>query len=640
MPSRSRVASKTVSSDVNDAPLRSDVTPVAMATRFPLPAGYFNPVRVSPSRRQEYKDLVRDRVNAMLADAYRRDERLAQQHPVVQQTEWKFVRCIRDVDVYQRRFRGRSRQEVAAQEEFAEAALAVERGNPSMLVTGMVKGSMEDMLYGASATTQEEMMTGFSITSPPVDAALLSVLDHSTADDPLRSAELLWVLTKLPLLCSRDVCFLKATGVGRDGKGVPYGYMVLHSVDVPACPPFDYRKTRVLRAKMYFSFLFRELTPNTLHVMGRGIFDLAGGEMLKRVLPHATATVIGGLLRSASCGETKKLTLVASKYRAERHRLQAPSKRSVCSTCIRANSRLLSGARLRSCAVCGVPICKNCRIKDRKLFVGMQQPWREVTCCATCLQQARSITNVRLGAPEFTVVAEFYDMNCLISASSSADAVAAATTIASYSIASSETSAARQALLSSTHNDGPDRSCDARKLTSASSLPFDGSKTCSSVAVTTSTLGESCAAFDCDVSFSGTLSDLNSDDYRFNSSIYFNRDIKLEEEPGVSVALLMEYAELGNLTDNTTSSGARALTDSYMANDDGDGDGCSNERRYPVDTDNVSKSRVFKVEAPPCSHPTHRPNNMFEWMMELQSSVEEAYVTAKANEALMKKSMR
>ncbi|CAI5730051.1 unnamed protein product [Hyaloperonospora brassicae] len=637
MPFRSRVASTTVSRDV---PFRSHVTPPAMATRFPLPAKYFDPVRVSPSRRQEYKDLVHDRVHALLADEYRSDE---------QPTEWKFVRCIRDVDVFQRRFRGRSRQEVAAQEEFPDAVRAVERGNPSMLVTGTINGSMEDMLFGASATTQEEMMTGFSITSPPVDAALLSVVDRSTADDPLRSAELLWVLTKLPLLCPRDVCFLKATGVGRDGNGVPYGYMVLHSVEVSACPPFDYRQTKVLRAKMYFSFVFRELTPKTLHVRGRGIFDLAGGEMLKRVLPHATATVIGGLLRSASCGETKKLTLVASRYRVDRHRPQAPSKRSVCSMCIRANNRLRSGARLRPCAVCGVPICKNCRIKDRKLFLGTHQPWQAVTCCATCLQQARSIANVRLGAPEFTVVAEFYDKHRLTSESSSPDASAVAAveaavaTTASYSIASSEASEARHAPLSSTYTDTPDRSYDARKLTSASSLPFDGSKTCSSEAVTTaSTLGESCAAFDCDVSVSGTLSDLNSGDYRFNSSVFFNRDIELEEEPGVSVALLMEYAELGNLTDDTIPSSARGATDSYSANDrhdDDDGDDRSDER-YPVDTDNISKSRVFNVEAPPRSHPTHRPNNMFEWMMELQSSVEEAYVTAKANEALMKKSMR
>uniref|UniRef100_M4C056 FYVE-type domain-containing protein n=1 Tax=Hyaloperonospora arabidopsidis (strain Emoy2) TaxID=559515 RepID=M4C056_HYAAE len=600
MPARSCVTSKTAASYVGEDSCSSEVMSTATSsTRFPLPAGYFSTVHVSLLQREEFKDLVGLRVNAMLAEEYRYAERLAQQHPVVQPAEWKFVRSMKDLDVYQRRVRGRSRQEVAAQEEFPEAAIAVERGNPSMLVNGIMNGTMEDMLYGASATTQEEMMTGFSITSPPLDAALLRVLEHSSLEDPLHSAELLWVLTKLPLLCPRDVCFLKATGIGRDVKGVPYGYMVLHSVDISECPPFDYRNTKVLRAKMYFSFLFRELTPNTLHVSGRGIFDLAGGEMLKLVLPHATAAVIGGLLRAASCGETKKLTLLASRYHNERHHVQASSKRHVCSMCIRGKQRLLPGARRRSCAVCNVLICKNCKIKDRKMFVGTKQPWREVTCCATCLQQARSITNVRLGEPEFMVMAEFYDKNRLIATSSSASCLAIA---AAYSMAPSEASA-RQAPVRSTHNNGPDRLNEVRKLTTASSLPFDAGKTSSSVAVTNSTIGDSCAGFDCDVSlsFSGPLSDLNSGDYRFNSSVlHLNRDIELDEESEVAAELLQEYAEL--------------------------------------DTDVVSTSRAFHVATP--AYQPRPPNNMFEWMMELHLSAEEAYVTAKANEALMKKSMR
>ncbi|KAE8904229.1 hypothetical protein PF005_g15089 [Phytophthora fragariae] len=40
--------------------------------------------------------------------------------------------------VYQRRLRGRSKQNVAAEENVAKAAVAVERGNPSMLVDGAV----------------------------------------------------------------------------------------------------------------------------------------------------------------------------------------------------------------------------------------------------------------------------------------------------------------------------------------------------------------------------------------------------------------------------------------------------------------------------------------------------------------------
>ncbi|KAE9036925.1 hypothetical protein PR002_g6845 [Phytophthora rubi] len=59
--------------------------------------------------------------------------------------------------VYQRRLRGRSKQNVAAEENVAKAAVAVERGNPI----------------------------------PPQDAVMLNIVGRSTADDPLRSAELL-----------------------------------------------------------------------------------------------------------------------------------------------------------------------------------------------------------------------------------------------------------------------------------------------------------------------------------------------------------------------------------------------------------------------------------------------------------------
>ncbi|KAE9218405.1 hypothetical protein PF002_g16518 [Phytophthora fragariae] len=60
--------------------------------------------------------------------------------------------------VYQRRLRGRSKQNVAAEENVAKAAVAVERGNPI----------------------------------PPQDAVMLNIVGRSTADDPLRSAELLF----------------------------------------------------------------------------------------------------------------------------------------------------------------------------------------------------------------------------------------------------------------------------------------------------------------------------------------------------------------------------------------------------------------------------------------------------------------
>ncbi|GMF57606.1 unnamed protein product [Phytophthora fragariaefolia] len=574
-----------------------ELPPDAMPSmHFPLPSGYFGDVQVSASRRQQYSEIVRRRVNSMLADEHRYAERRAQQQPVMPQTDWKFFRRLGGLKVYQRRLRGRSRQEVAAEEDFLEAAVAVERGNPSMLAEGVVSGSIENMLYGLSATTQEEMLTGLAFTAPPQDAVLLSVVERSTAEDPLRSAEILWVLTKLPILNPRDVCYLKATGVGQDGKGRSYGYLVLHSVDLQECPPFDYRKTKILRSKMYFSFLFREITPGYVAVMGRGIFDLAGGELLKLVLPHATSSVIDGLLRGVSCGEAKKLTLLALRSPDGRRQPKLLSKQhTVCSACIRRKKGMLPGVRLRPCDACGVPICINCKVKDKRMFLGIRQPCRKVACCPTCVQQASCITGLRLGEPEFVVVAEFYSKNRPTSASSSSSHSAAAATLSTPS-----------AIPSSRHLEQEDDDVMARNNETWKSEPMsllsDASKVCSSVGVTNSTVDDSFGGLD---SYSGRLSDLTSGPYRLSAD-----DLEEEEpEPGLAVSaeLLKEYAELG-----TPSPGLTTWGGSY--------------RGHPDD--------FIKPAAKP------RPTNMLEWMRELQSSAEEAYSTAMANEEIMKRSMR
>ncbi|CAI5701067.1 unnamed protein product [Peronospora effusa] len=578
--------------------------------RFPLPVGYFNNVQVSQSKCQEYKDMVRRRVSCMLAEEHRSKQRQAQQFPVVPHTEWKYLRRMDDLKVYQRRCRGRPRQDVAAEEEFPEAAIAVERGNPSMLVAGTVTGTIEDMLYGMSATTHEEMMTGFSITAPPHDAALLSVVERSTVEDPLRSAELLWVLTKVPFLNRRDVCFLKATGVGRDRKGKPYGYMVLHSVDLPECPPFDYHKTKVLRAKMFFSFLFRESSPGSVDVMGRGIFDLAGGDMLKLVLPHATAVVIKGILRSVSCGEAKKLTLLALRNDEERRKHKTISKKSVCSMCIRSNRRMFSGPRLCLCEVCGVTICTSCTIKHKRMFTGTKQPWHEVMCCATCSQEAKSITGVYLGELEFVVVAEFYSKFRPISTCSSVNRSMVAAT---FSMPSSKASARQDVV-----DNSPDRSIGEATL-----LKSDPGKTSSSIGFTNSTIDDSCAESDLDLSFSSTLSDLNSGDYRPYSSAYYNSNVEwVEKLESVSADLLKEYAELGELTEETVSTEMQAWSEKSCTQDVG---------KHVKEINLVDPAVLLKL--------SRRPN-MVEWMKGLQMSVEEAYIAAKANEEIMKKSMR
>ncbi|KAG7394437.1 hypothetical protein PHYBOEH_005207 [Phytophthora boehmeriae] len=391
---------------------------------FPLPRGYFKGVDVSGVQRQELNDLVHHRVKTLLKDEQRYRERIARYQPVVHPGEWMSTSRSsehKDLQLYRRRRRGRSLRELAMEEDFREARRAVESGHPSMVAIGYVDGSIEDMMYGMSATSQADLMTGFSYKNPPRDCAVLGHLGHATPEDPFRSADFIWVLPKLPPAAKQvDVCYLKATGVESDAIGNRYGYLVLHSVDLSECPPFD-KRYKVTRAKMYFACLFREIDGGSLQVIVRGIFDLAGTIKVDFMLKHATASFITGLLNGVGIGESKKLTLLACRNQSARRDLaQAPTP-TQCSMCSKRGhtnklvaKTVLWYVVLDQCRVCGDTICSKCAedVKThssmKRFFLGAKRACKEYTCCPSCVRDAKNMSGVRPADPEFEVVADYY----------------------------------------------------------------------------------------------------------------------------------------------------------------------------------------------------------------------------------------
>lgn len=560
--------------------------------RFPLPAGYFSSVDLSPAKRHEYQELVRSRVSTMLADEIRYAERRAQQQPIVPAKEWKALSPIGELNVYQRRRNGRSDREIAEDENFPEGRAAVMHKNKGIVANGRVKGTIEDMLYGMSATTQGDMMTGLAFTAPPADSVLLAVVEQATPEDPLRSAELLWILTAIPMIKQRDVCYLKATGVERDRNGT-YGYMILHSVDVPECPPFD-RSAKVIRAKMFFSCLFREITPGYVDVVARGIFDLSGNEMLKVLLQGAAKSLLGGLLKGADCGKAKKLTLLARSNGGRRHAVIP--KDAVCSVCI-SSQKMLQRRRLVSCQVCGVIVCSNCKAKGTVAFLGRRKPCAKIDCCRTCEQQAAAITGVRPAEPECIVVADYYCSKASSSPCSSSSGRSAVATV--LTTPQLDSSSRRQPQETSTRS----KTDEWIKQHELKSLSSEAGQTNSSVGVmTNSTVDDSCAGFDFgDVCISGTFSDVNS------SEGYYD-DQEREPEPGQTVLpeLMKEYATISSEEEPPTS-GVKPWAERH--------------RIYADD---------FKRGDPPSAR--RRPDNLYEWMKDLQLSANEAYKMTQARD--------
>ncbi|KAG7390662.1 hypothetical protein PHYPSEUDO_007124 [Phytophthora pseudosyringae] len=368
---------------------------------FPLSQGCFHP---TGAKRQEYADVVRERVAALLADEKLYTKRRVQLLAPLDPREWKQVQMSKELRFFKRIRGGRTLRQLASEEPVADVRQAVENGYSTMICDGQVRGSMENMMYGLTASSQEDLMTGFWYKNHPKDCVWLGTAEGPTPEDPFRSADFIWALPKIAY--SVDICYLKATGVETDRDGNRYGYLVLHSVDLPQCRPFEAR--RVVRAKMYFTCLFREITTGYLNVTVRGIFDLGKrGKIAKQLVTTATKSFMFGLLNGVGIGLAKKLTLMA---RRNHDAFRCP-KLSECSICSKTKKKLLFGLdrHLLQCGVCGATVCSNCVANAKQvLFLGLDAPISKRPCCSTCMQDARVTCGVLPGEPEFQVIADFY----------------------------------------------------------------------------------------------------------------------------------------------------------------------------------------------------------------------------------------
>uniref|UniRef100_M4C053 FYVE-type domain-containing protein n=1 Tax=Hyaloperonospora arabidopsidis (strain Emoy2) TaxID=559515 RepID=M4C053_HYAAE len=370
--------------------------------KFPVSPGCFHPTE---SKRQEFARIVQEHVKILLADEKMYEERRDRVLPLLDPMQWKQIQAGKELHLYKRNRRGRTLRDLGSEECLPDVRRAVENGYSSMVGNGQVQGSMEDMLYGLTASSQEDLMTGMWYKNPPRDCVWLGSVEGPTPGDPFHSADVIWLFPKQAY--HADICYLKATGIEKDQDGKTYGYLVLHSVDLPHCRPFEARK--ISRAKMYFACLFREPTPGHLDVIVRGIVDLGRcrGKIAKKLVTTATKSFMLELFDGVAIGLAKKLTIMK---RRNQNALQSPMQ-SGCSICFKTKRKLLFGldTHLLQCGVCGTTVCSNCVANTKQiLFLGPDAPCSKHACCLACMRDARMIRDVRPDEPEFQVIAEYY----------------------------------------------------------------------------------------------------------------------------------------------------------------------------------------------------------------------------------------
>ncbi|KAF1315458.1 hypothetical protein FI667_g8825, partial [Globisporangium splendens] len=358
--------------------------------KFPLPKAYFDKGPLSPQQQAQYKALAKARVESVLqaqrefVHVHSRDVSAAQ---------WKLLKKKKDVRIYRRRASSSTDGELLVDKDQQQIS-----SQPSMLGVGTMDGTLEDLIYGTYDKSYEEMKTTMAyVDIYTQDCNVLHTLELATAEDPFHYVGLKWTVSQLPgklLVKPRDWCYLEAMGIETDSEGRRYGYTIVHSVEVPSCPPFDQRV--IVRGKGSLSFIYREAGPGRVEIFAQGLFDPAG-DLIQYFSVIMTTEIFSGQAMTVRCAEAKKLTVLALQNYNENKERQL---QMTCYLCVKAGRKLFSS--LKMCAICGVTACDKCRVK-RTVFLGPNYSVCDVTCCQSCLLAAKNM-DVRPAESSFSMV--------------------------------------------------------------------------------------------------------------------------------------------------------------------------------------------------------------------------------------------
>lgn len=334
---------------------------------FPLPKGYFGPVRLTAIDQMRFRDMADAEINTALLE----ERELSLRGRQVDYSKWKLRKQRRDMRIYRRRS--------GSVDTYTNQTT---NRKPSMMGCGRFEGTIEDVIYGTYAKNHDEfkMLIGFMGMSAK-DCTVLQTLETSTRDDPFHYLGLKWMLTGLPIVKQRDWCYLEGMGIQRDSEGRRYGYILTHSVNLFNCPPFP-RKIAV-RGQVFFTYILRENVQGCVDVYARGLYDPAG-ELVKQFSVVATSLVFFNLPRATEMAEAKKLTLHLMDNMSLR------DDRSIGSQCNVCKHRAGMFSKLKSCRICNVTVCVRCSVKKNTL-AGPQLTLSNIRCCAKCIMLSSHI---------------------------------------------------------------------------------------------------------------------------------------------------------------------------------------------------------------------------------------------------------
>jgi hypothetical protein len=198
----------------------------------------------------------------------------------------------------------RRRDGVRVYRERARAATPGIPVTPSLLLLGTLQGSLDDVMYGVSAHSDEAIRLHSTCTQDGVvDSKVLHELVRPSLDEPFRHVSVKWRLHAN----SRDYVSLDASGIALTVKRERVGYNIMHSVAFAQVPSFD-ASHGVERGNMSVCALYRQKTPGTVEVYVRGFFDFhTQSDVLNSMSLQTLSNQWLSIARGVECARMKKL---------------------------------------------------------------------------------------------------------------------------------------------------------------------------------------------------------------------------------------------------------------------------------------------------------------------------------------------
>ncbi|KAJ0410574.1 hypothetical protein ATCC90586_007407 [Pythium insidiosum] len=337
--------------------------------KLPFPDDFFPECHVPDRDRAVYRRAAESKLRETLSATHFH-------HPARSPEQWKLVGERQGLQLFRER--------------------GVAQGSAvSVVGLGALSASLDDVLWGlhaastATLKTQQLILRGDAF----VDAAVLHV---DSADDERSSFTGIKWLACAPsgkLMHKRDLCWHELMGSTTDADGQDLGFLVMQSVRIPECPPFEHQG--VVRSSASVCYVFRPQASGNVAVFMQGD-HVVGGKSRSWSSDSVMVEMWLAIANVLECAQAKRLSrLVRGKD------VFFATQTKVCEICDQRAGLLKS---TDNCKICGKSVCDKCRLAKAVFPTNHSAAFPCVlSFCKRCLSDVKDQAFVRMSYPSDNV---------------------------------------------------------------------------------------------------------------------------------------------------------------------------------------------------------------------------------------------